>query len=298
MNTKCLIAMLAVVFAAAPLIAAEPGTPDAVWDAAFTRTSGWTGGDVAGTVNLGDGRMLWLFGDTWIGDVADGRHANGSRMVNNTIAIQSLTGKASEPPAKSELQFYWHGGSKDPSAWIAPKLLPASAGETKSDSKDSNGWYWPTGGGTVVPGPGDRPRLLVFLFHIGKRQGKEGIWAFKSLGGTMATIDNIADPVEKWNARQDDIPFAVGSDAVANSAKKNSRPKEINWGVAAIRYRPVPDAGQEWLYIYGIRNEVAAQSASDSRPREGRFAGAIRRVAILCGQRPLVGEDGRSRADC
>ena len=256
MNTKCLIAMLAVVFAAAPLIAAEPGTPDAAWDAAFTRTSGWTGGDVAGTVNLGDGRMLWLFGDTWIGDVADGRHANGSRMVNNTIAIQSLTGKASEPPAKSELQFYWHGGSKDPSAWIAPKLLPAAAGETKSDSKDSNGWYWPTGGGAVVPGPGDRPRLLVFLFHIGKRQGKEGIWAFKSLGGTMATVDNIADPVEKWNARQDDIPFAVGSDAVANAAKKNSRPKEINWGVAAIRYRPVPDAGQEWLYIYGIRNEA------------------------------------------
>lgn len=280
MNTKFGIATLAVALAAAPSLAAESAAPDSAWDAVFTRTSGWTGGDVAGTVNLGDGRLLWLFGDSWIGEVADGRHANGSRMVNNTIAIQSRAGKSSEPPAKSALQFYWHGGANDPSAWMAPKLAPAAAGETKSDSKNSNGWFWPTGGGAVVPGPDGRLRLLVFLFHIGKRLGKEGIWAFKSLGGTMATVDNLADPVEKWVVEQDDIPFAVGSDAVANAAKKNSRPKEINWGVAALRYRPAPDAGQEWLYIYGIRNEaplnrqvILARAKIDSPARfdEWRF---------------------------
>jgi len=248
--------MLAMAIAARPSFAAEPATPDPDWNAVFTRTSGWTGGDVAGTVDLDDGRLLWLFGDTWIGNVVDGRHAPGSRMVNNTIAIQSLAGKPSELPLNSQMRFYWQGGSKDPVAWITPKLKQAAAGEKQSDPKASQGWYWPTGGGAVVPGPGGRPRLLIFLFHIGKQQGKEGIWAFKSLGGTMATVDNIADPVEKWEVRQDDIPFAVGSDAATNSARKNARPREISWGVAAFRYRPAGDAGQEWLYTYGIRNEA------------------------------------------
>ncbi len=34
------------------------------------RPDGWSGADVAGTVVLGDGRVVWLFGDTWIGTSA------------------------------------------------------------------------------------------------------------------------------------------------------------------------------------------------------------------------------------
>jgi len=32
--------------------------PDVKWDALFDRTSGWTGGDGVGTVDLGQGRVL------------------------------------------------------------------------------------------------------------------------------------------------------------------------------------------------------------------------------------------------
>jgi hypothetical protein len=78
-----------------PPAAAEPttpgtrgaSTPDSDWDAAFTRTSGWTGGDVAGSIDLGVGSTLWVFGDSWIGDIAKGKHAPGSRLVNNSIAV-------------------------------------------------------------------------------------------------------------------------------------------------------------------------------------------------------------------
>ena len=61
--------------------------PEVKWDAVFDRTSGWTGADVVGTVDLGQGRVLWLFGDTWIGEVAEGAHVPGSRMVNNSVGL-------------------------------------------------------------------------------------------------------------------------------------------------------------------------------------------------------------------
>ena len=263
MRTKWIIATVAVVFSAAMSLAQQsgggaksnptqyPATPDAVWDAAFARTSGWTGADCAGTVDLGDGRVFWLFGDSWIGDVVDGRHKPGSQMVNNSIAIQSLTGKPSELPAKSEIRFYWGGDAKSPRAWIIPSAAKVAGGERQSDPKSTRGWYWASGGGAVVPGPGGRPRLVVFLFHIGKQQGKEGVWAFNSLGSAMAVVDNVADAVEKWQVQQFDIPFAVNTDAVGANAKL----REISWGVAACRYRPAEDPAHEQLYIYGIRNE-------------------------------------------
>jgi len=71
--------------------AALHAAPDGKRDAVFDRTSGWTGGDVCGTADLGHGRVLWLFGDTWIGKVAHGAHAPGSRMVNNSLGLHVAT---------------------------------------------------------------------------------------------------------------------------------------------------------------------------------------------------------------
>jgi hypothetical protein len=307
MNTKWIIVMLAVAFSAVTSSAQQPAsgdaksdstrypaTPDAAWDAAFTRTSGWTGGDCAGTVDLGDGRVLWMFGDSWIGDVVDGRHKPGSQLVNNAIAIQSLAGKPNELASKGDIRFYWGGDAKSPKAWIIPNAAKPAAGEKQTDPKSSRGWYWSSGGGTVVPGPGGRPRLVIFLFHIGKQEGKEGVWAFKSLGSTMAVVDNIADPVEKSQARQFDIPFAVNTDAVSANAKL----RETSWGVAACRYRPVEDPAHERLYIYGVRNEsppnrqvILARANVDSPYRFGEwqfYAGRGKWSAALADCEPIA----------
>ena len=56
------------------------------YDAPFERDSGWTGGDGVFSVGLKDDVTLWLFSDTWIGDVVDGRHSN-AKMVNVIKAI-------------------------------------------------------------------------------------------------------------------------------------------------------------------------------------------------------------------
>jgi hypothetical protein len=50
---------------------------------------GWTGGDATISVRLGDGRVAWLFGDSFIGGVLpDGRRSPASHMVRNAIVVQ------------------------------------------------------------------------------------------------------------------------------------------------------------------------------------------------------------------
>lgn len=55
-------------------------------DAAFENKSGWTGADGAYSVAISDDIILWLFGDTWVGEVQNGRHVNAD-LINNSIAI-------------------------------------------------------------------------------------------------------------------------------------------------------------------------------------------------------------------
>lgn len=55
------------------------------WDAVFVRPRGWTGAASAFSVDTQDGRMLWLFGPTWIGPVENGQRvaATGTLVANS-----------------------------------------------------------------------------------------------------------------------------------------------------------------------------------------------------------------------
>ena len=57
------------------------------FDALFDNRKGWTGADGAYSLPLSDELILWLFGDTWLGDIRNGAHVNAT-IVNNTVAIQ------------------------------------------------------------------------------------------------------------------------------------------------------------------------------------------------------------------
>jgi hypothetical protein len=260
-----------------------PARPDAEWDELFTRAYGWTGGDVVGTVVLPDGRTLWLFGDTWVGKVARGGHAPGSHMINNSIALHpNNVADPGRPPSRSELQFHWgkNDGQGKPTAWIVPQ--------------DRRGWYWPTGGAGPVQCPGGKPCLAVFLFHIDKLQGREGVWAFQSIGNTLATIDNFQEPVEQWQVRQYDVPHAIS----AAKAKADSTSRETNWGMALYRQRPAEGSGPDLLHIYGTRDEsplnrqlVLARVAVDAVHRSDAwrfYAGGGRWSASLKDAAPIA----------
>jgi hypothetical protein len=220
------------------------------WDAAFTRAQGWTGADVIGTVDLHDGRTLWLFGDTWVGAVVDGQHAPGARLVNNSIAIhRSAPHRPADPPRAEDLKFYWGPDDADghPTAWIVPPALPAQSAETKTEAR---GWYWTTGGGVVVPGAGGQSQLIVFLFHVGRRGEADSVWNFENIGGALAVIDNPGDPVESWRVRQLANPHVVDA-----AQARQQKLKQTNWGMTALLGASDDGAAGSTVFIYGVREE-------------------------------------------
>lgn len=70
-------------------------------DRLFRGEPNWLGADVASTVDLGDGRVLWLFGDTWIDPTGAGTR-RGASLISNSVAIQTGT-----DPTTSAIEFYW-----------------------------------------------------------------------------------------------------------------------------------------------------------------------------------------------
>ncbi len=95
-----------------PVRPVEPPCFEASAYQLFHRDLHWLGADVASSVDLGSGRTLWLFGDTWIDPSGRGTR-RGVRMVSNSVAIQTGT-----DPATSAIAFYWGraaGGVRQPS---------------------------------------------------------------------------------------------------------------------------------------------------------------------------------------
>ena len=217
-----------------------PGKPAPEWDAIFARKEGWTGADGCYSVELGDGRTLWLYSDTWVGTIAQGKHAEGSRLVNNSIGLQPavINGKA---PKRDSLEYHWGKPGKDgkPRAWIEPDL-PLKADDPQAAGKS---WYWLLDGCMISP-PGGGKKLLVFLMHMGrKKEGGDGVFNFRMLGGALAVISNPLDAPSQWKITQAVNP---------HSRRKGS--DDISWATALYSSGREGPGEPGMLYIYGIRD--------------------------------------------
>lgn len=93
------VAALAVVLTVAgvidrPAAAAVPPvtsatTLNALWNGYGDAGGHWTGGDSTASVALPDGRVAWLFSDTFLGTVnADGTRPRSAPMVNNSLVVE------------------------------------------------------------------------------------------------------------------------------------------------------------------------------------------------------------------
>jgi hypothetical protein len=236
---------------------------DPSWDAVFDRQNGWTGGDGAGTVDLGDRRMLWLFGDTWIGTIRDGKRMPGARMVNNSIAVHRIDkSKPWLPPKPADVRFLWgpNDGDGKPTAWAVPS---GQSGQT-SDTE----WLWPAGGGAVVAGPGNFRRLIVFFFRVRRTPDDRGVWSFLVIGSAMGLVDNVAEPAPRWRLRLLNMP----SDA---SPHDKTHPGQANrlWGMAVQSF-PISNEKSPAILVFGTRSTGAfnfLNVAATSDETIGRF---------------------------
>lgn len=143
--------------------------------------SGWTGADGSFSAALSDSVILWLYSDTWIGDIASGKHENAT-IVNNSIAVQ--TGKN---PATAKIRYYW---GKDAEGRNAAFITP----------QDSLGYFW------LFDGIVLQNTLYFIPIQITSSRGN-GAFGFKLIGTWLVEVENPGESPKDWQMNQRKIPF-------------------------------------------------------------------------------------------
>jgi hypothetical protein len=196
------------------IIQAQPW-PEA--DALFRTDPKWLGSDDAYSVDLGNGRTLWLFGDTFISrSFLNTRRL--STMIRNSVAIQS-----GYDPATASMEFYWRTERKKPQSFFP---------------EDNDTWFWP-GHGIALSG-----KLFVFL--MATRATSEGI-GFEHVGWRAVSISNPEQPPSEWDMQWLETPgnpfglivsgsiMRVGEYVLAFSVKEPEHTIHlVRWPVAQV----------------------------------------------------------------
>jgi hypothetical protein len=148
----------------------------------FEQTNGWIGADGDFTVALTNGLTLWLFSDTFVGEVRDG-HRVRATMINNSAALQRGIN-----PANARVDFFYSTSSNgQPASLITPT--------------DGKGWFW-LSDGAMVGG-----KLFLFLAQI-ERTDAKSVFGFRQIGTWLGEVSNPFAPPTQWNIVQSRIPFA------------------------------------------------------------------------------------------
>ena len=124
-------------------------------------------------------RTLWLFSDTWVGKVRDGRRTDAT-LVNNTVAVQEGHGDRGQA-ALRRLSCAASDGKL-----AAPSLRP-----------------------TVAAGSGSRPRARVpklYLFLAQIERNGDGVFGFRQAAQWLASSPTLLDEPERWRIEQKRIP--------------------------------------------------------------------------------------------
>jgi hypothetical protein len=155
---------------------------DPVYDQVFLpQKRGFLGADGAASVLLGPKRVLWIFGDTILGTMRDGKREG--TMIRNSIAIQEL---GDDGPGV--VTYYWDLSDRIPGAFFHP------------DSFHAPHWYWP-GTGVTIKG-----KTYLFLSKVASGEGIGGI-SFKGIGCTLFTIKNPGKSPEDWEISKVDLGY-------------------------------------------------------------------------------------------
>lgn len=186
--SRALLSLLLALFVTAAVRAAEPAfsairfhtaTPAPELDALFRQTDGWIGGDGGYTVSLPGAKLVWLFGDTWVGEIRNGRRINAD-IVNNSIAVQDVSDLTAQPRFVVKKT-----ATGAPAAWLRPK--------------DEATWLWIFGSTRV----GEKVYLLVT--HVGKTG--DGAFGFQPKGQYLGVVENAHDDPADWRIDLRPLPF-------------------------------------------------------------------------------------------
>ncbi len=153
--------------------------PAPEWDARFQRESGWIGADGDYTIPLGGDKLLWLFSDSFVGKVKDGKRLDAT-MIHNSIALQHGT--------NAPEFFYATNAAGKPTAFIQPQH--GSGGD----------YFWLAHGTKTDHG------LYFFLQRVVTVHNDDP-FGFKFVDGWLAHVENPDAPPPQWRITQTKVPF-------------------------------------------------------------------------------------------
>ncbi len=138
----------------------------------------WRGGDCASTVDLGDGRVLWLFADSYIGVKPPYlREQCCVKMIRNCLGIQT-----GYDPSTADFKVYWPGTKDSPEAFFPT---------------EDTSWFWP-GNGIRIDDV-----LIVFLMRVCDSDSGLG---FMTCGHAAFLISDIDGDPGEWSISKLELP--------------------------------------------------------------------------------------------
>ena len=213
------------------------------WTSLFNRSAGWFGGDgifaipFSGADASSDDSVLFLFSDTMVGEIKEGKLQAGYKMVNNSVMIL----KGEEPLEERSHFLIKETQAKDPETLFVPQTPAAKAGE----------YYW-LGDGFVNHANNN---MYIFAYRI--RNTEDGSdFPFKEVGNALLVIpQGNKFPFE--NYRQLELPFGNEDDTT-----------QISFG-AAVLSNTVNDktfSPDNFVYVYGIRGKTKELVSARVKP--------------------------------
>jgi hypothetical protein len=149
-------------------------------DAKFQRTESWVGGDGAFSVPVSDKRTLWLFSDTWVGSIRDGKRKDVT-MVNNSVGVQDGSGS----DARLTFSIARTDDGKPKALFMPP---------------DGRGWFW------LFAGTQADNKLHIFLPRFEKTK-EPGAFGFRTIDLWLGTVGNPSDTPTAWKVNYSKVPF-------------------------------------------------------------------------------------------
>jgi len=145
----------------------------------------WLAGDGAVSVDLGENRTLWVFGDSFVAPEGE-RSREDAFFVSNTMAVQR-----GDDPANASMTFHWRTETVEDGS---PVPAPTAGEDSRPspilpDEEDGEIAHWPNHGTTI---DGD---LVLFFNRIERGEGQFG---FEARGWTAFVVDNPYQRPVDW----------------------------------------------------------------------------------------------------
>jgi hypothetical protein len=143
-------------------------------DKLFRSDPRWLGADGAFSIDLGNGRVLWMFGDTFVA-LKRGDTRKEAAFVRNTVAIQ-----IGYDPSHASIKFYWR----------TRKGLPSEI-----FSSEGKVWMWPSSG-IRLDG-----KLLLFCSRVAPEHKSDSL-GFRLAGWIVYEVVHPDEEPSAWTLQK------------------------------------------------------------------------------------------------